>query len=153
MDMSAITGAYTSLKAMKEVGAYLLESKIDKEAEKKVSEAFEKIGAIQDTLFYIREELLRLQEENRELKEQNRTLEEKLVIKQGVVYKAPSYWVEKDDTTDGPFCQQCYDSDQKLVRLQGGHNDAWYCHGCKTQYYGPQYQKPQRHVSLPSFVR
>lgn len=144
MDISAISSAYTSLTAMKDIGKYLLEAKIDKEAEKKVSEAFEKIGTVQDTLFFIREELLRLQEENRVLKEQNRILEDNLSTRQGLIYEKPSYWQEKDGVKDGPFCQKCYDAEQKLIRLQDANNDTWHCRACKSAYFGSGYTPPQR---------
>lgn len=140
MDLSAITSAYTALKAIKDVGTSLLEAKIDKEAEKRVNEAFENIGTVQDTLFYMREDLLRLQEENRELKEAARVLEEKWSIKEAMVYKAPSYWLKKGDSEDGPFCQKCYDADEKLIRLQGGSNDYWMCKQCNSHYTGPNHK-------------
>ena len=140
MDLAAISSAYTALKAMKEVGTRLLEAKVDKETEKKVGEAFDKIGAVQDTLFYMREEMSRLQDENREFKDKARVLEEKLKTKEGMIYKAPSYWLQKDGTEDGPFCQKCFDANQKLIRLQGGKNDYWVCKECTSHYAGPNYR-------------
>ncbi|GEM_PF-1524111 len=62
------------------------------------------------------------------------------------IYEKPSYWVISEDKKDGPFCQRCYDTDQKLIRLQGGSNDKWLCHACKSYFYGPNHQPPQRKV-------
>jgi len=147
MDLAvAISSSYTALKAVKEVGTWLLDAKVDKETEKKVGEAFEKIGAVQDTLFYMREEMSRLQDENRDLKDKARVLEERLKTKEGMIYKAPSYWMQKDGAEDGPFCQKCFDANQKLIRLQGGNNDHWVCKECTSHYAGPNYRTPEPRV-------
>jgi len=61
-------------------------------------------------------------------------------------YEKPSYWIKTNEGKDGPFCQKCFDADQKMIRLQGGCNDKWLCHACKSYFYGPNYQPPQRKV-------
>ena len=144
MDIGTITSAYSAVKAIKELGSTLLDAKIDSTAKQRVTEVLEKLGGIQDTLFYIREELLRLQDENHELKEKIKQLEEKLEEKGKLKYEKPSYWVIDGETKDGPFCQKCYDADKKLIRLQGGGNDRWSCHECKSTFYGPSYTPPQQ---------
>ena len=100
----------------------------------------DKLGTVQDTLFHIREELLLLQEENQRLKGTMKELEEKLSTKEKLIWEKPSYWLKENDSKDGPFCQKCYEADQKLIRLQGGGNDVWKCHQCNSVYYGPNYR-------------
>ena len=143
MDISSISSAYSALKAIKEISGGLLSAKIDAESKKQLSEVLERLGAVQDTLFYMREELLKLQEANRVQKEHIRKLEEKISIDKKLTWIKPSYWLVEDDKKDGPFCQRCYDVNKNLVRLQGGKNDVWVCHECKTKYFGPNYEPPK----------
>jgi hypothetical protein len=57
-----------------------------------------------------------LVEKNRELVDENRLLKEKLSIKGALSFDSGHYWLGKDATKDGPFCQICWDVDSKLVR-------------------------------------
>ena len=144
MDIATISNAYSAVKTIKELGSSLLDAKIDSEAKKSVAEVLEKLGGVQDTLFFIREELLKIQDENHGLKSKVKELEEKLKEKNKLKYIKPSYWLREGENKDGPFCQKCYDTDEKLVRLQGGNNDTWHCHNCKSTFYGPEYTPPKR---------
>jgi len=94
----------------------------------------------------LREAAIELQDENYELKQKIKELEAELATKQEVVWEKPSYWLIKDKVKDGPFCQICYDVDNKLVRLQGGKNDFWKCNSCKSSYRGPTYVKPDLRI-------
>jgi hypothetical protein len=46
-------------------------------------------------------------------------LEERLDLKAKLTWEKPYYWIVDRDKKDGPFYQQCYDTDGKLIRLQG----------------------------------
>lgn len=64
----------------------------------------------------------------------------KLNQKDKVIYRKPSYFkINDDNTEDGPYCQNCYDSNEKLIRLQGGTNDVWTCNQCEKTYKGSKY--------------
>ena len=97
----------------------------------------------QEKIMELREAALDLEEENRTLKDRIRELEEELRIKGNMVYEKPSYWLVDDNDKDGPFCQKCYDSGKKVIRLQGGNNDRWACYECQSTYYGPNYKAPK----------
>lgn len=147
MDITMITGAYSAIKAIKEMGSALLNAKIDSEAKQRATEILDKLGTVQDSLFFIREELIRVQDENQSLKVTIKELEQQIDLRGKVVYEKPSYWIYDGEKKDGPFCQRCFDVTMKLVRLQGGNNDVWVCHECKTVFYGPNYQpRPTRAV-------
>jgi ribosomal protein L37AE/L43A len=148
MDIASFSSAYSAIKTIKEISGVLLDSKISSEAKTRVNEALEKLGNVQDTLFYIREELIKTQDENHTLKENVRELKQKLDEKGKVKYSKPSYWVVEGDAKDGPFCQKCYDVDNKLVRLQGGNNDEWHCKSCEAYYRGDSYKPIDPTVSL-----
>lgn len=93
----------------------------------------------QEKIMELREGALELQEENLDLKAKIKELEAALKRRDEVVYEKPSYWIVSDNGEDGPFCQRCYDVEQRLVRLQGGNNDCWDCESCKSHYRGPKY--------------
>jgi regulator of replication initiation timing len=68
MDIATIGAAASSLKVVKDVFTWLLESKIEAESRTKVLEALKAVGDAQDNLYRLREELFVLQTENRDLK-------------------------------------------------------------------------------------
>jgi hypothetical protein len=82
-------------------------------------------------------EILRLREENARLKHQAE-------LKQKLKYEAPYYVAIDGDTRDGPFCQHCYDVNERLVRLQPwGGAGAWHCLGCQNSVYDRDYRVPE----------
>ncbi|MEL4441435.1 hypothetical protein AAEH88_19565 [Shewanella algae] len=95
----------------------------------------------QEKIMELREAALELQEENLELKERVRSLEKALSEKSKLVYEAPFYWKDNGSERDGPFCQQCYDSSEKQIRLQDNGEDYWHCFTCKRGYAGPNHKE------------
>lgn len=51
-----------------------------------------------------------------------------------MVYRQPAYWQEKDGQTDGPFCPQCFDSTDKVIRLQPTEPGVWTCKTCQNVF-------------------
>ena len=98
----------------------------------------------QEQILSLREAAIELQVENQELKQIIKKLEQSLEKKATVKWEKPSYWTYNGDEKDGPFCQRCYDTNEKLIRLQGGKNDSWHCRECDASYYGVNYVKPNR---------
>jgi hypothetical protein len=80
----------------------------------------------QERIMELREAVLELQEENVALKQKNRELEEALKLKGELHFDGAVYWQNENNNRVGPFCPQCLDVDENLVRLQN-YNDAWYC--------------------------
>ncbi|MEW6688059.1 MAG: hypothetical protein AB1452_03100 [Pseudomonadota bacterium] len=87
----------------------------------------------QEKIMELRETALGLQEENLGLREKVRQLEDGLKIKQQLKFERTAYWLIDGQTKDGPFCQRCYDVDQKLVRLQD-YDGSWFCVACKQGF-------------------
>jgi len=94
----------------------------------------------QEKIMELREGALALQEENLELKAKIKELEEKLNKKEEVDWEPPFYWVNKGDSKDGPFCQKCYDSESKLIRLQNADKGAWRCTSCNNNFFEDSYK-------------
>ena len=101
----------------------------------------------QEQISRLRESSLELQEENLELKQTIKRLEDSIEMKSIVKWEKPSYWTYHGKEKDGPFCQRCYDSDEKLIRLQGGNNDTWSCMQCEKIFRGPVYTARIRRTS------
>lgn len=65
-----------------------------------------------------------------------------LNTKESIVWSKPYYFVRQGEEENGPFCQRCYDSEQRLIRLQGGGTNLWKCLSCKSSYKDSNYQSP-----------
>jgi len=101
----------------------------------------ELIGSLADAKIQIAEIQASLINSEQEKKE----LLKKIETKNNMLYEKPYYWKISGDEKDGPFCQRCFDSDEKLIRLQGGNNDVWTCKQCDKTFYGSAYvNKPIR---------
>ena len=106
---------------------------------KEIAELLKKGATLeaQEKIIELRETAIDLQEENQTLKVKIQQLQEKLDKKEALIWEKPFYWLENKD---GPFCQKYFDDQQKLIRLQGGDNDQWFCYVCKTEYHGTNYK-------------
>jgi len=72
-------------------------------------------------------------------------LEKKLELRGKLIYDKIYYWVEGTPTNDGPFCQRCYDSDGRLIRLQDVSDGYWECKSCKN---GFEDKRVARHIPV-----
>jgi len=98
---------------------------------------------LQQKLMELREEALALQEENLNLRMHIQELEQKASSRDEIFFEGEAYWRKHVNGNggggkDGPFCQKCFDTQGKLVRLQSAtHMVAcrdWLCVVCKTGY-------------------
>lgn len=89
----------------------------------------------QEKIMELREGALALQEENLNLREKIKELEELLNQKKNLIWEAPLFWIKNGDSKEGPFCQKCYDSDEKLIRLQNVEQGHWHCKACNNSFY------------------
>lgn len=101
----------------------------------------------QEKIAQLREEILLLREKNHELTNQVHELETKLEQKGKLHWDGLSYWLQDDDTNkkDGPYCQRCFDTEQKLIRLQRTElydSPYWVCLECKNNYYPSGFKEP-----------
>ena len=83
----------------------------------------------------LQSDIVELTEERNKLKEENRALREKKDIKERLRFDTNLYWLKKDNNEIGPFCQQCMDSEGKLVRLiEYGHREYLECSVCQKRF-------------------
>lgn len=93
----------------------------------------------QEKIMELREGALSLQEENISLREKIKELESELNKKKEVIWESPYYWTLDGQSRVGPFCQQCYDKNKELIRLQGDSEGYWECKTCKNTYLDDSY--------------
>jgi hypothetical protein len=130
--MNEIATALTSIKTAIELAKILKDSSITlAEAEQKL-----KLAEIISALAVVKLEMADMQTLLMEKDARIRDLQECLKIKGNLVFEGRYYWLVVGDKKDGPFCQCCYDSKEKLIRLQQCPNPSmWRCNAC-TNVYG-----------------
>jgi ribosomal protein L37AE/L43A len=138
MDLTTIAAGLGSIKSAMEIAKTLKDTDLSIEKAETKLQLAELISTLADAKMQIVETRDLLQKKEQECKK----LQEKLNLKDNLKYEQPFYWKINGDEKDGPFCQKCYDSNNRLIRLQGGGNDKWQCYECKIYFYGPNYRKP-----------
>ena len=86
-------------------------------------------------------EITNIQQQLLEKDKQIRDLNEQVAAKEKLKYEKPYYWHVEGENKDGPFCQVCYDKNDKHIRLQGNNNGYWKCRVCKNNYVDSAYVK------------
>jgi hypothetical protein len=72
-----------------------------------------------------------LAQENASLRDGNRTLRERLDLRAKMHFDNGVYWQDDDDGERiGPFCQKCWDSTDRAVRLVDSERFRWHCTVC-----------------------
>ena len=98
-------------------------------------------------------EITDIQQQLLEKDQQIRDLNEQVTVKEKLHYEPPYYWLVEGDSKDGPFCQVCYDKDNKLIffRLHEDESEAhrglWGCKVCKNFYTDSSYVEPDLSVN------
>ena len=138
VDYTLITSAISSLKAATEIAKLIKESGFSLEkAENKLK--------IAELLYALADANIKLAEIQQSMLEKDNIIQElrdKLELKEKLSWERPCYWINEAEKKDGPFCQQCYDKDDKLVRLQKLGVGRWECKVCKNIFYTEDYKPP-----------
>lgn len=127
--LAGIKNATDIAKMIKDSGATLKEAEIN-------LKLADLIGSLADTKM----EVANIRNLLTEREEEIRRLNEELRVKGGMVYEAPYYFMQGEWDREGPFCQKCYDSAGKRMRLQvTGRKGCWECNECKSGYKDKDY--------------
>jgi hypothetical protein len=136
MDISAISAVLGSIKTATDIAKLIKDSGISlKDAETKLKLA-ELISALADAKIEIAEVEQTLINKDSEL----RKLQDQLEIKGKIHWEPPYYWVIDNDKKEGPYCQQCYDKNHELIRLQDLGDGVWRCFTCNNNYTDSTYR-------------
>lgn len=130
MDITTVTTLLGSIKTATEIAKLIKDSDLSLEKAETKLKLAELIGALADAKL----EGAELQQTLSDKDSRIQQLEKQLQVREQLTWQQPSYWLKTDAGTDGPFCQQCYDTGQKLVRLQGDGEGYWECKTCKSSY-------------------
>ena len=95
-----------------------------------------KFADVIDKLVDAKEEMANIKDKLREKDDLIHDLKQQLSMNGKTQYKNPFYWVvdEYEDNEDGPYCQFCYDKDNKYIRVQKYSDNWWECKCCKNKY-------------------
>ena len=136
--VTLISSALTSIKTATEIAKFLRDTDISLEkAEFKL-----KVADLVNSLAEAKLQIADIKNAVVEKDEAINELRAKLEIKGQISYETQVYWLNDEGKRDGPFCQKCYDTDQKLNHLQGTKDGRWICYNCKNVFYGPNYHPP-----------
>jgi regulator of replication initiation timing len=94
---------------------------------------------LKERLELLKDQISALEKENDTLKSENAILKDKikhLESKQNIIFEIPFYWIITGEKKDGPFCQRCFDKDNKLIRLQNNVDGSFICNVCHNSYGG-----------------
>ena len=138
-DMASITAALGSIKAAAELAKLIKDSGASLEQAEVKLKIAELISALADAKIELATIQGVLLEKDLKIDELTKLIDQKA----NVTWEKPYYWIIDGDKKDGPFCQKCYDTENKLVRLQGGGRDYWHCYSCRGSYTDANYVQPQ----------
>jgi hypothetical protein len=136
MDPTSITAILGSIKTAADIAKLIKDSDVSLEKAETKLKLADLISALADAKL----EVVGIQQTLAETEATVRQLEDKLRIRRNIRWKEPAYWVEEDDSSDGPFCQKCYDIDSRLVRLQGDGEGWFQCLACTSSVVTKEYR-------------
>ena len=138
-DIAVLTSILGSIKTATDIVKLIKSSDISLEKAETKSKLADLISALADAKIEVAELQNLISEKDEKIKK----LEKALEIKQKLRYEAPYYWLDDGPKKEGPFCQACYDTDGKLIRLQGNREGSWCCKACKNFYTDSSYSPPK----------
>jgi len=141
MPIAEITAALAGVKHASDIAKLIKNSEVSLEA----AEVKLKLADLIDNLADAKVEIAKFKEILSERDAEIRRLKKQIEKDGNMVYEEPYYFLVKDNgEKDGPYCQKCYDSNKKLIRLQSpGKNGCWQCNECSIDYIDSTYNPPE----------
>jgi len=136
MDIAAISAVLGSIKIATDIAKLIKDSDISLEKAEIKLKLAELISALADAKIEMTQIQQALLDKDAEL----RKLQEQFVVKEKLKWEQPYYWIIDEKGKDGPYCQQCYDKNHELIRLQGDGEGFWECKACKNIYLDSTYK-------------
>ncbi len=139
MDIGYIGTALTSLKTATDLAKIIKDSGNTLEQAEVNFKLAELVGALAEAKL----ELASIQEVLASKEKQINKLKSEMDVKSNLQWERPYYFLKDGDSKEGPFCQKCYDTDSKLIRLQERDQGSWCCHTCTGYYTDKNYNPPE----------
>lgn len=146
MEIATITAALSGIKIASDIAKLIKNSGASLETAEIKLKLAELIEALADAKI----EIANFREVISDNEAEIRRLQAQMDTKDQTVWEDPYYFVlNKNGEKDGPYCQKCYDSNKKLIRLQSpGKNGYWQCNECKSGYKDSTYKNTIGAVSV-----
>ncbi len=135
------TNINTALENMKTIIHDI--TSIRKNNELSIDELKAKLAELTSSLVDTQIELANIQQLLHDKDNEVKALKSQIATKQNMEWESPYYWLKEGDNKDGPYCQKCYDSENKLIHLQGNGHGYWECKECKNKYTDKTYKAPK----------
>ena len=144
-DLTSLSALTSSVKTAIDIAKFLKGSDLSFEKAESKLKLADLISSLADAKIEISELEQLLAEKDKKI----RLLKDQLSVIDKVVWEAPYYWAGDGTEKDGPYCQNCYDTNKKLIRLQGNGEGFWECKNCNNHYKDSSYKpyKPKLRVS------
>lgn len=120
-DMASISVVLSSIKTADDIAKLLREGDVSLEKAETKLKLAELVGVLADAKLELAEVQNLLLDKDKKIM----TLGQTLHTRKNVLWESPWYWCVDGGKKDGPFCQQCYDKELKLIRLQDYRNCYW----------------------------
>jgi hypothetical protein len=117
-DMASISVVVSSIKTAADIAKLLRETDVSLEKAETKLKLAELVGALADAKLDLAEVQNLLLDKDKKIM----TLEQTLHTRKNVLWESPWYWSVDGGKKNGPFYQQCYDKELKLIRLQDYRN-------------------------------
>ncbi|MEM7009921.1 MAG: hypothetical protein AAF585_00430 [Verrucomicrobiota bacterium] len=133
MDVTTITTALGGLKTATDIAKTLKNIDGAVESAELKLKIIELLDALVETKSSVVDLRSLLEEKETEIAE----LRKEMDMKRALIYESPFYLTREEEKSDGPFCQSCYDSEGKLIRLQprGTTAQEWQCLNCGEHFF------------------
>jgi len=136
MDIGAINTIISSIKTATDLAKFINESGISLEKAEVKLKLAELISALAEAKMEVAAVQQIILDKDIEIGK----LREQMKIKEKIKWEKPYYWLEDEGKKDGPFCQQCYDNEQKLIRLTDYGDGSWVCKTCSSSYFDKNFK-------------
>uniref|UniRef100_UPI0040574DBF hypothetical protein n=1 Tax=Candidatus Electronema sp. TaxID=2698783 RepID=UPI0040574DBF len=115
MPIAEITAALAGVKHASDIAKLIKNSEVSLEA----AEVKLKLADLIDNLADAKVKIAKFKEILSEKDEEIHRLNGQLKKHGSILWESPYYFLAKENgEKDGPYCQKCYDSNKKLIRLQ-----------------------------------
>lgn len=130
MDAASISALVTAVKTATDIAKFFKDSDLSLEKAEHKLKLAELIGALAD----VKMEVTQVQVELTDREAKIRDLNSRLEIRESMIWTDPVYWRQNGNTKEGPYCQPCFDKEQRLVRLQSIGTGHWGCRVCNQGF-------------------
>ncbi|TKB07448.1 hypothetical protein [Desulforhopalus sp. IMCC35007] len=130
MDLAAIGSLLGSLKTATEIAKLIRESDATLEKAETKLKLAELVSAIADAKLDAAE----VQQLILDRDETIRQLTAAAKLKTEIKWRQPCYYLSNSEGLEEPYCQNCYDSEQKLSRLHSDGKGFFQCRVCRQGY-------------------